>query len=207
MNKPIIVGMCILEISKVLMYSFLYVYLKPKYGKKLQVTYTDTDAFILEIKTSDVYADIRNETFMFDTSDYSENNIYGIKRCNKKVLGKFKDELNGEIVIDMVGLRSKCYALRTVGGIEKMKKAKGVKKNVLKNKVTFDDYYNCIKNNCIEVRKQLSIRSKDHNIYTISTEKIALNPFDDKRYIIKPDGIDTLAWGHYKIDSANENGI
>lgn len=85
--------------------------------------------------------------------------------------------------------------------IEKMKKAKGVKKNVLKNKVTFNDYYNCIKNNCIEVRKQYSIESKDHNIYTISTEKIALNPFDDKRYIIKSDGIDTLAWGHYKLDS------
>ena len=82
-----------------------------------------------------------------------------------------------------------------------MKKAKGVKKNVLENKVSFNDYYNCIKNNCIEMRKQYSIRSKNHNVYTISMQKIALNPFDDKRCLIKPDCIDTLAWGHCKIDS------
>lgn len=201
MNKPIIIGMCVLDISKVLMYSFLYDYLKPKYGKNVQVVYTDTDSFILEVKTLDVYADIRDDPNMFDTSDYPEQNIYGIKRQNKKVPGKFKDELNGEIATEVVGLRSKCYALRTLGGIDKMKKAKGVKKNVLKSKVSFDDYYNCIKNNCIEMRKQYSIRSKSHNVYTISTERIALNPFDDKRYIIKPDGYDTHAWGHYEIDA------
>lgn len=51
------------------------------------------------------------------------------------------------------------------------------------------------------MRKQFSIRSKSHNVYTISMDKIALNPFDDKRYIIKPECIDTLAWGHHKIDS------
>lgn len=201
MNKPIIIGMCILDISKVLMYSFLYEYLKPKYGQNVQVAYTDTDSFILEIKTPDVYADIRNEPDMFDTSDYLEHNIYGIERRNKKVPGKFKDELNGEIATEVVGLRSKCYALRTLGGIDRMKKAKGVKKNVIKNKVTFEDYYKCIKNNCIEMRKQYSFRSKSHNVYTISSEKIALNPFDDKRYIIKPEGINTLAWGHHRIDS------
>lgn len=201
MNKPIIIGMCVLELSKVHMYSFLYDYLKIKYGKNVQVVSTDTDAFILEIKTPDVYADIRDEPDMFDTWDYPEQNIYGIKRHNNKVLGKFKDELVGEIATEVVGLRSKCYALRTLGRNEKIKKAKGVKKNVVKNKVSFDDYYNCIKNNCIEVRKQYSIRSKNHNVYTISTEKIALNPFDDKRYIIKPDRINTLAWGHYQIDS------
>lgn len=273
MNKPIIAGMCVLEISKVLMYSFLYEYLKPKYGQNIQVVYTDTDSFVLEIKTPDVYADIRNDmTDMFDTWDYPEDNIYGIERRNNKIPGKFKDELKGEIATDFVGVRSKCYALRTLGRIDddqkkkgncveksvsekkisfddyyncvknnciemrnqysfrskdlnvctistdkialnsfddkqymgridKMKKGKGVKKSVLKKEISFDDYYNCVKNNCIEVRKQYSIRSKNHNVYTISTEKIALNPFDDKRYIIKPDGINTLAWGHHQIDA------
>lgn len=71
MDKPIIIGMCILGISKVLIYSFLYDYLKSKLGQNVQVAYTDTDSFILEIKTPDVYADIRNKTTMFDTSDYS----------------------------------------------------------------------------------------------------------------------------------------
>lgn len=73
--------------------------------------YTDTDSFILEIKTDDVYADIRNEPEEFDTWDYPENNIFGIKRHNNKVIGKFKDELKGEIATEVVGLRSKCYAM------------------------------------------------------------------------------------------------
>lgn len=198
MNKPIIVGMCILEISKVLMYRFLYNYLKPKYGQNVTVCQTDTDAFLLEIKGHNVYSDIRDDPFMFDTSDYPEG-------INKKVPGEFKDELNGEIVTEFVGLRSKCYGLRTQGKVDKMKKAKWVKKNVLKNKVTFDDYFDCIKNNCIEMRSQCTFRSKNHTVYTIATEKIALKPFDDKRYIIKPDGIDTLSWGHYRLDNEKMN--
>lgn len=201
MNRPIVVGMCILELSKVLMYKFLYEYLKPKYKQNIQVVYTDTDSFILEVKTKNVYEDIRNEPDMFDTWDYTLNNNYGIIPHNNKVPGKFKDELAGEIVTEVVGLRSKCYALRTVGRIDKMKKAKGIRKNVVESKVSFEDYYDCIKNNCIAVRKQNSIRSKNHNVYTISTTKIALNPFDDKRYIIKPECIDTLAWGHYRLNS------
>lgn len=211
MNKPIIIGMCVLEMSKVLMYSFLYNYLKPKYGQNVQNIYTDTDSFILEIKTPDVYADIRDDPEMFDTWDYPEKNIYGIVRQNNKVPGKFKDELAGVIATEVVGLRSKCYSLRTIGDkkrlkknrnkMDEKKKIKGIKKSVVKNKISFDDYYNCIKNNCIEMRKQYSIRSQNHNLYTISTEKVALNPFDDKRYIIKPDGIETLAWGHHRIDS------
>lgn len=199
MDKPIIVGMCVLDISKVLMYKFLYNYLKPKYGPNVLVTYTDTDAYILDIKTIDVYADIRVNTDPFDTWDYEPDNIFGIKRCNNKVLGKFKDELKGQIASEFVGLRSKCYALRTAGKIDKLKKAKGIKKNVLRDKVSFEDYLKCVKENCIEIRKQYTIRSKSHDVYTISTTKIALNPFDDKRYIITPDCIDTLAWGHYKI--------
>lgn len=204
MNKPIIVGMCVLEISKVLMYSSLYEHFKPKYGQNIQVGYTDTDSFVFEIKTHDVYADIRNDmSDMFDTWNYPEDNIYGIKRRNNKILGKFKDELKGKIATDFVGLRSKCYALRTYDPImnNKLKKAKGVKRSVLKKEISFDDYYNCIKNNCIELRKQHSIRSKNHNVYTISSRRIALNPLDDKRYIVKPDRFETLAWGHYLIDA------
>lgn len=213
MDRPVITGMCILDISKVVMYKFLYDYLKPKYGPNVSIIYTDTDSYITEIRTSDVYKDIRDDPSEFDTSDYSEDNIYGIKHHNKKVPGKFKDELNGEVVVAVAGLRAKCYAVRTYGEIDKkkkpnvfgkidkIKKSKGVKKNVLKKTVSFDDYYNCIKNNCIEIRKQYSIRSKNHNIYTISMEKVAMNPYDDRRYIIKPDCIETLAWGHYKIDS------
>lgn len=113
MNKPIIVGMCVLELSKVLMYKFLYNHLKPKYRQNIQLIYTDTDSFILEVKTNDAYADIRDDPEMFDTWDYPENNIYGIKRHNKKVPGKFSDELNGVILTRVVCVCAKCYALET----------------------------------------------------------------------------------------------
>lgn len=218
MNKPIIVGMCVLELSKVVMYSFLYDYIKRKYGQDAALVYTDTDSFLLEFKVNDVYADIRDDPDMFDTWDYPENSIYGIKRHNKKVPGKFSDELKGEIIIEVVGLRAKCYAVRIklnkLKGVKQnvIKKAKGVKKNVLKKTVSFDDYYNCVKNNCIELRKQYTIRSLQHEVYTISTQKIALNPFDDKRCINKgrtmhdeQDSFDTLAWGHYKLTPEKMN--
>lgn len=76
MNRPIIVGMCILEISKVLMYKFFYNYLKPKYDQNIKLVFTDTDSFVLEIKTNNIYEDIRKEPDEFDTWDYPEDNIF-----------------------------------------------------------------------------------------------------------------------------------
>lgn len=62
------------------------------------------------------------------------------------------------------------------------------------------DYVDCIEKSCNILREQRSLRSKLHRIFTIKQKKIALNPFDDKRYLIRSNGIDTLAWGHHKID-------
>lgn len=202
MNKPIIIGMSILDVSKLTMYSFLYNFLKPKYGDKIRIVYTDTDSFVLIVECVDFYEDIKSDISMFDTSDYPLPNIYGIERKNKKIPGLFKDELNGKVMVEFVGLRAKCYAVRSLDEKscnETMKKAKGVKKNVLKRKITFDDYINCIENSCEIVRPQNTIRSIMHRVYSIKQQKVALSPFDDKRYI-KRNGIDTLAWGHHAID-------
>lgn len=204
MNKPIIVGMCVLDVSKLTMYSFLYDFLKPKYNKNVSLAYCDTDAFVLDIQTSDFYEDMRNNIEKFDTSDYPYPNQFAIERRNKKIPGLFKDELNGTIAVQFVGLRAKCYAIRSLDDKsidQKMKKSKGIKKSVLKRKITFDDYIDCIEKNCIIKTKQNIIRSIKHNVYSVKQEKVALSPFDDKRYIIKSNGIDTLAWGHHAIDS------
>lgn len=208
MNKPIIVGMCVLDISKLTMYSFLYDFLKPKYGDKCKVAYTDTDSFVLDIETDDFYTDMSENIDMFDTSDYPQPNKYNIESKNKKVPGLFKDELNGEIMTEFVGLRAKCYAVRSLGYkksyYEKIKKSKGIKKSVIKQKIKFDDYLNCIRNQCEFRVKQRSIRSINHNVYSIEQQKVGLSPFDDKRYIVKPAGIDTFAWGHYIVDMHEE---
>ena len=115
------------------------------------VSITDTDSCILTIETEDFYKEMRENIDRFDTSDYPWPKAYGIERKNKKILGLFKDELDGKIMSEFVGLRAKCYAVRSLDGKsynEKMKKAKGVKKNVLKCKITFNDYIKCIEDHC-----------------------------------------------------------
>ena len=74
MNKPIYLGLSILEISKTLMYEFWYDYMKPKYNDNVKLCYMDTDSFIMSIKTNDFYKDISNDVEnRFDTSNYEVN--------------------------------------------------------------------------------------------------------------------------------------
>ena len=71
MNKPVYLGLSILEISKTLIYEFLYDYIKPKYANNVKLCYKDTDSFIMHIKTEDFYKDIANDVEKrFDTSNY-----------------------------------------------------------------------------------------------------------------------------------------
>ena len=95
MNKPIYLGMSILDISKTLMYKFWYDYFKPKYGDKAKLCYMDTDSFIIHIITKDFFEDISNDVeIWYDTSNYEENDKIPLPiDKNKKVIGLFKDEL------------------------------------------------------------------------------------------------------------------
>ena len=111
MNILINIGFTILEVSKTVMWKFFYDYLKPKYVDKTELCYTDTDSFILYIKTEDFYEDIAdNVEEWFDTSNYKIDRPLLITGNNKKVLGKFKDELKGTIMTKFVALRSRIYA-------------------------------------------------------------------------------------------------
>lgn len=189
MTKPLIVGMCVLDLSKILMYEFFYNYLKPKYGDKIRLLYTDTDSFILEVKTENIYTDISEDKHdMFDTSGYASDNPYGIEKKNNKVPGKFSDEMKGRIINKGIFVGPKCYTLAIKIFDENdeeekkksvVKRAKGVKNSTLENQITIDDYQDCVMNNSFKSREQFTIRSKQHELYTISMQKIALNPFND----------------------------
>ena len=105
MNKPIYLGLSILEISKTLMYEFWYDYMKPKYNNNVKLCYTDTDSFIINIKTNDFYEDISsNVENRFDTSNYKVKRLLPMGK-NKKVIGLMKDELGGKIITEFVALR------------------------------------------------------------------------------------------------------
>ena len=199
MNKPVYLGMCILELSKILMFDFHYKYIKPKYENKAKLLFTDTDSFLYEIETEDFYKDIAGDVKdRFDTSEYPENHPSGIPTgINKKVLGMFKDEAAGKIIKEFVGLRAKLYSYKMDEGKEN-KKCKGVKKQVVEENITHEDYKTCLLTGKEILRKQNILRSYEHEVYTEEVNKIALSAADDKRYILS-DGIVTLAWGHRKI--------
>jgi len=132
-NKPVYLGMCILDLSTALMYNFHYEYVKNKYGSAAKLPFTDTDSLPCEIETLDFYKDISGDVIkLFDTSNFPKNHPSGIKEGqNKKVVGMFKDEAGGKIIAEFVRLRSKLYSYKMLNEGEE-KKCKGVKNLQLK---------------------------------------------------------------------------
>ena len=108
-NKPIYMGAVILETLKLHMYQFWYDHLKQKYNDKVELIYTNTDSFVIGIKTNNIYKDVFKNKDLYDFSEYPTNHAnYSLK--NKKVLGKFKDELNGKIINEFCSLKPKMYS-------------------------------------------------------------------------------------------------
>ena len=126
--------MTILDNSKILMYDFFYNELKKQYGGKCELLYTDTDSLLLEIETEDFYKDMEEKKDQYDTSDYlKEHPLHS--NTNKKVLGKMKDACAGTPIAEAVCLRPKMYLILRADE-KNIKKAKGVKKNVIKKIIT-----------------------------------------------------------------------
>ena len=191
MNKPIYLGLSILEISKTLMYEFWYDYMKPKYNDNVKLCYIDTDKFIMNIKTNDFHRDISNDVEnRFDTSNYevnmSETSALARRPLptgkNKKIIGLMKDELGGKIITEFVTLRPKTYSFLTDDGKEN-KKAKGTKKCIIKKKIKFNDYKKCLFSDELILKSQQRFISKKHDVYTENVNKIALSNNDDKRTV------------------------
>ena len=217
-NKPIYVGQAILDISKPLMFDFHYKYNKKNYGDKAELLMTDTDSLVYLIQTGDFYEDIKKDVKdKFDTSNFPEIHPSGIKTgANMKVIGMFKFENGANIIVVFIGLRPKMYTFKIETKyekdkkddkikeikmkIEEEKKAKGVKKCVIKNTSTFEDYKKCLFSEEKLMRDMNIFRTKYHDIYSTTVNKIALSANDDK-IIIKPDKIDTLA---LRLDSSNQ---
>ena len=180
MNKPLYLGASILDISKTLMYKFWYDYLKCKYGDRVKLCYTDTDSFIIYVKTEDFFEGISNDVEKwFDTSNL-KGLFYLLIGKNKKVPCLFKDELGGKIIIEVITLRPKTYAYLDDDGNDH-KKAKGTKMCVIKRELMFQNFKYCLSNNENVYRPQQRFKSYNHDDYTEEVNKISLTSNDDKR--------------------------
>ena len=194
MNKPIYLGLSILDIYKIIMCEFWYDYVKNKYGSRAILCYMDTDSFVINIKTKGFYKDIAMDVKeRFNTSNciYDRPLPIGV---NKKVVGFMKDELGGGIIKEFAALIPKAYSYKTDDLIE-LKKAKGTKKCVVKKMLIFDDHKNCLFTNSKVLRSQQRFKSENHSVYTENINRIALSCDDDKR-IVATDGISSYPYGY-----------
>jgi hypothetical protein len=198
LNKPIYLGMSILDLSKTLMYQFHYDYVKPKWGNRAKLLFTDTDSLCYEIQTDDVYKDISEDVNeWFDTSNYDKDHPSGIQTGKNKVIGFFKDECGGKFITEFVGLRAKSYSFKMSNG-KVEKKCKGVKKYVVNKHITHEDYKETLFSGIPQYRTMNTIRSRGHEVGSEKINKTTLSADDDKRIILE-DGIHTMAIGHYRL--------
>ena len=138
MANALYLGMSIIDVSKILMYEFWYDYIKPKYGDRAKLCYTDTDSFIIYIKTEDFFEDISDYVERcFDASNYNDKRPLPIDK-NKKLPDLFKDELGGKIMTEVFALTTKTYAYLMDDGSDH-EKAKGTKMCVIKWKIMFQN--------------------------------------------------------------------
>lgn len=223
LDKPTYVGFSILELSKVRMYEFFYTVIKPKYGDKVKIMMMDTDSFLLYIETEDIYRDILNMKEHFDLSNIPHDSmilpeeikslprkeIVSLLNENKKVLGKFKIVTGDFPLYRVCGLNSKCYTYEylkllkpennLLDHLQCSKLDKGIKKNVIDKKIEFEDYMNTLSTGENKYDTMNVIRSIDHHVYSIEIKKKSLSGANEKRYMLD-DGIESLAYGHYRIE-------
>ncbi len=199
-NKPTYVGAAILELSKLVLYRFHYEQMKQFYGERIKLLYKDTDSLVYKIVANNFYEDMRNFAHLLDLSEYPRDHFL-YDPTNKKVPLTMKDELSGKALYEVVALRAKLYSLKFASG--EKSSAKGVTKSV--KKTLNHDLFKNVLTTATHIRKRMrTLTSDKHEIVITEVNKLALTAFDDKRHILE-DGITTVAHGHYKIRSGDNN--
>ena len=162
-NKPAYIRLCILELSKVLMYEFSYDYIKSKYGKISMQLFTDTDSLMYETKTEDVYEGFSNNKKMFHFSNYLIKSKY-CNNSNKLVASKMKDETVGAVIEETFGLKPTMYSY-LVNDNSEHKKVIGISRNIVAT-ISHNKWKDVLLNkNCLR-HSMIRIQSKNHKIGT-----------------------------------------
>ena len=208
LNKPIYTGQTIFDDSKLMIYEFLYDYCFVKWGvDNVRVCITDTDSLLLEIKTDDLYKDFALDVpRRFDTEKYVRTKFGDteIQKMNLKVLGMMKDELQGDFITEFVGIGPKNYGMEFIKTqedrsqkIDHATRCKGIGENFTPN---FKEYNKCIlgeKGNIVS-KECFRINSKEHKLYTIMTNKVALRNEVMKRLPDSDEKFETLPFGKWR---------
>ena len=122
------------------MYEFWYNHLKVKYDDKIKLIYTDTDSFVIEVETDDIYKDMYEDRHLYDFSDYPKDHPnYDV--VNKKVYGIFKDDLNAKIITEFTADKPKMYSYEYIDNyIEILKNCEPDEYKLIKSKIYSNEY-------------------------------------------------------------------
>ena len=187
------------------MYSFYYDVLKAKYKDDTRLIYTDIDNYVIQIFTEDIYEGWKGIKDYMDFSG-SDKKHPNYDPTNQKVLGKFKDKMDGKTITNFIALRPKMYCLKVFNEKKAEKKAKGAPKLKVKRdldmKVLKDE--GTLHENIPKNVNFNAIRSKNHQIHSINQSKVGLTSYDNKRYWFN--ATDSLPYGHYfSIDTTSRH--
>ena len=224
-NKPIYMGAVILETSKLHMYQFWYDYLKMKYGNKIKLIYTDTDSFVIEVETDDIYKDMYEDGHLYDFSDYPKDHP-NFNLNNKKVYGIFKDDLNGKMITEFTADKPKMYSYEYIDNyLDILKNCEHDEYELINSKMRSNDYVdnyailNKNKHKGIKISVDLkhneykralykekliykefyNLQLNKQKIYSDKINEIALNPFDSKRHWLN--NIESVPYGYKNMNN------
>jgi hypothetical protein len=205
LNKPYAVGFSILEKAKHFMYQQYYDVIQPSLGN-VEVIMSDTDSFLLAVHTEFETKNLEKIKHIIDFSNYdSQHALYS--KANENKLGFFKDELKGNKMHRVCGLKAKSYTIE----IENLKtnqifheiKAKSVNREA-QSRMRFENFENCLKKVMHFRSTQHQIRSKNHVLQTVAVDKICFSSMDDKRFLAIC-GVHSFPYGSKLIKKLNSN--
>ncbi|CAL8104538.1 unnamed protein product [Orchesella dallaii] len=207
LNSPMGGGVVVLEESKKSMYEFWYNYIKKEFPTA-SLQYSDTDSVVCKVECDNIYDHMLRFKDFFDMSDYDLSHPIWEKYNNmdhKKEVNFMKDELTNKVMTRFCALKSKMYSYEyvevdgegKVNGHGGDKKAKGIGRAAVKHQVRFEHYVDCLENPVQTYTNCKSIRSFNHQLYTLNTRKKCLNQFDNKRFMLCNNI--SLALGHKDI--------
>lgn len=197
-DKPIAVGMTVLELSKHFMYNFYYNVLHDTHFE-IDLGFSDTDSFLFKTSNNKKY--LKKVKPYMDFSNYPNEHPF-FEAKNKAKLGYFKDELCGiNDITEFIGLRSKCYSFQMKSSNNQntdKKVCKGLGRTAIAKRLKFKHYKDCLFQYKDKRFYFNTIRSNKQNIKTIQIQKKALSHFDSKRWLFDC-GIHSAPYGSNKI--------